>query len=199
MKLIVGLGNPGTEYAKTRHNAGFMVLDHLAQRHGLAGPKSKFRSGVLDGVVAGCRCLLVEPMTYMNRSGLAVGEVAQFYKLDPESELLVVVDDVALPAGQIRIRHEGGTGGHNGLADIQRALGTRRYPRLRIGIDPPGRIVQADYVLGAFTPEQRTRLEPAIGRACDAIECWLNNGIEAAMNRYNVQVSEGDSPQRSRD
>jgi PTH1 family peptidyl-tRNA hydrolase len=186
VKLIVGLGNPGNEYAQTRHNAGFMVLDRLAVRHGLSNPKSKFHSGVLDGQIAGQRCLLLQPMTYMNRSGLAVGEAAGFYKLDPADDLLVVVDDVALPAGQVRLRAEGGTGGHNGLADIERVLSTRTYPRLRIGVDPPGRVPQADYVLGRFSPDQWALVEPALDRACDTVECWLAQGIDLAMTRYNT-------------
>ncbi|MCC7146628.1 MAG: aminoacyl-tRNA hydrolase [Phycisphaeraceae bacterium] len=186
MALIVGLGNPGPEYAGTRHNAGFMVLDRLARRHGLTAqrPKLKFHAAMLEGLVAGQRCVLLEPQTYMNRSGLAVQEAAAFYKLDLR-ELLVVVDDVALPVGKIRLRPGGSSGGHNGLADIERLLGTIEYPRLRIGIDPPGRVPQADYVLGRFGSEQLALLEPALERACDAIETWLTVGIDAAMTRHN--------------
>jgi PTH1 family peptidyl-tRNA hydrolase len=190
MKLIVGLGNPGSEYAKTRHNAGFMVVDRLALRHRLpdAGPaKMKFHAGVLEGPIAGERCILMQPMTYMNRSGLAIGEAVAFYKLDPTRELLVVVDDVALDVGRIRLRAEGSAGGHNGLADVERALGTSAYPRLRIGIDPKGRVPQKDYVLGRFTPEQLAKLEPTLDVACDAIECWIKEGIARAMTRYNAQ------------
>ena len=186
MKLIVGLGNPGSEYAKTRHNAGFMALDRLASRYRLAGAKTKFHSGVLDGQIAGCRCILLQPMTFMNRSGLAVGEAAHFYKLDPSVDLLIVVDDVALPVGQIRLRQEGSAGGHNGLVDIERAMGTQTYPRLRIGIDPRGRVPQSDYVLGRFTRDQLDRLDPALDRACDAIESWLTDGIAKAMSLYNA-------------
>jgi len=186
VKLIVGLGNPGSDYTKTRHNAGFMALDRLASRHGLAGAKTKFHSGVLDGQIAGSRCILLQPMTFMNRSGLAVGEAVHFYKLDPSVDLLVVVDDVALPLGQIRLRQEGGSGGHNGLVDIERALGTAAYPRLRIGIDPPGRVPQADYVLGRFTRDQLDKLDGALDRACDAAECWLRDGIAKAMSLHNT-------------
>ena len=185
MKLIVGLGNPGSEYARTRHNAGFMVLDRLAARNAISGVKARFHAGVLEGSVAGQRCMLMQPMTYMNRSGLSVGEAMTFYKLAIE-DLLIVVDDIALPCGRIRIRKDGGAGGHNGLADIERALGTKAYPRLRIGIDAPGRVPQADYVLGRFSDAQVTLLTPAIDKACDAIECWGKDGIDAAMNRFNV-------------
>ena len=185
MKIIVGLGNPGNEYTKTRHNAGFMVLDRFASRHGLSNPKSKFHSAVLEGQILGERSALLQPMTFMNRSGLAVGETVRFYKTEPGESLMIAVDDVALPAGQIRMRSTGGAGGHNGLADIERVLGTQAYPRLRIGIDPPGRVPQADYVLGRFTSQQLELLEPAIDRACDALECWINEGIDQAMTKYN--------------
>jgi len=186
MKLIVGLGNPGPEYARTRHNAGFMVVDRLAARHALGGDKAKFHGLTLDGRVAGDKCLLLKPMTYMNKSGLSVGEAVTFFKLDPEADVLVLVDDIALPTGSIRLRASGGAGGHNGLKDIQRVLGGNTYPRLRIGIDAPGRIPQIDYVLGKFSDDQTAALLPALDRACDAIECWISQGIEKAMSLYNA-------------
>lgn len=135
MKLIVGLGNPGPEYAKTRHNAGFMTLEKLAQRHGLTGVKHKFHAGVLEGFIHQKKVMLMQPMTFMNRSGLAVGEAASFYKFDP-TDILILVDEIALDVGQIRLRGAGSPGGHNGLKDIERVLTTRDYPRLRIGIGP---------------------------------------------------------------
>lgn len=186
MNLIIGLGNPGPEYIGTRHNAGFMVLDRLAQRHGLSGAKMKFHGWALEGSIAGKKCLLLQPATYMNRSGLAVGEVVAFYKVDPSVDLLIVVDDVALPCGRIRLRPYGSAGGHNGLSDVERALGHDRYPRLRIGIDRPERIPQVDYVLGRFTPEQLELLKPALDAAASTIECWLSEGIGPAMNRFNA-------------
>ncbi len=185
MKLIVGLGNPGPEYARTRHNAGFMVIDRLAARHGLTSDRSRFHGLVLDGVICGERCILLKPMTYMNRSGLSVREARAFYKIDL-ADVLIVVDDIALPLGTIRLRPSGGAGGHNGLADIEKNLGTKNYVRLRIGIDPPGRIPQVDYVLGRFTEEQLEKLEPAIERACDAIESWLTVGLEKTMSLFNA-------------
>lgn len=186
MKLIVGLGNPGPEYARTRHNAGFMVLDRLATRHAITGIKTKFHAGMLEGSIAGQRAALLEPMTFMNRSGLTVGEATVFYKTELE-DLLIVVDDVAIPTGKIRLRKDGGAGGHNGLSDIERALGTKAYHRLRIGIDsPPGRMPLHDYVLGKFSESQMEALTPAIERACDAIECWIREGIDTAMNRFNA-------------
>lgn len=195
MKLIVGLGNPGAEYANTRHNAGFLVLERLAKRHHLTDSpiRSKFHSAILEGDIAGQRCLLMQPMTFMNRSGLAVGEAATFYKLDP-SDLMIVVDDLALPCGRIRLRSDGSPGGHNGLTDIQRALGSAAYPRLRVGIDAPGRVPQKDYVLGRFSPDQWSALEPAIDHSCDAIECWLKLGIDQAMTRFNAWPASDPKP-----
>jgi PTH1 family peptidyl-tRNA hydrolase len=184
MRLIVGLGNPGTQYAMTRHNAGFMALETLAQRHGLSGAKSKFHAGVIDGRIAGQKVLLMQPMTFMNRSGLAVGEAAAFYKVPPE-HVLVLVDDVALPLGSVRLRAAGSAGGHNGLSDIERALGTRDYPRLRIGIDPPGRVPQVDWVLGRFTSDQADQLAPALDAAASAAEAWLVDPIDKVMSKHN--------------
>jgi len=185
MKVIVGLGNPGPRYAHTRHNVGFMVVERLGGRHGLHDCRQRFHAAVVDGVVAGQRCLLVRPLTYMNNSGLAVGEVVRFHRVDPAVDLLVIVDDVALPLGRIRLRPEGGAGGHNGLADIERALGGNRYPRLRVGIDSPGPVPQADYVLGCFDPRSQAGLADLLELACDAADCWLAEGLEQAMTRYN--------------
>lgn len=184
MKLIVGLGNPGPEYAQTRHNVGFMALDRLAVRHHITGPRSKFHAGVLEGPIAGEKCVLMQPTTYMNRSGLAVGEAVSFYKLEP-ADVLVIVDDIYLPCGRIRLRGDGSAAGHNGLADIERVLGGSAYPRLRIGVDPPGRMPQADYVLGKFTGQQWPLVDSAIDRAVDAIACWVTDGIAKAMTNYN--------------
>ncbi|MEM6459539.1 MAG: aminoacyl-tRNA hydrolase [Planctomycetota bacterium] len=185
MKLIVGLGNPGAEYARTRHNAGFMALDRLAQRHGLDSPRHKFHAGVIEGRIALHKVMLMQPTTFMNRSGLAVGEACSFFKLPPE-DVLVVVDDFALDVGQLRLRATGSAGGHNGLKDIERALGTRDYPRLRLGVGPkPARVPQVDFVLGRFHPEQLDELDPALTRAGDCVEAWLNDGIDRAMTKFN--------------
>ncbi len=190
MKLIVGLGNPGPEYRDTRHNAGFMVLTQLAKRMGLENerPREKFHSAMLEGPLASNRCVLLQPLTFMNRSGQAVSAAVNFYKLDL-SDVLVVVDDLALDCGRIRLRPTGSAGGHNGLKDIEQLLGTSDYPRLRVGIDQRGRIPQVPYVLGKFTDEQLDRLKPGLTAACDAIECWAREGIETAMNRFNSRES----------
>jgi PTH1 family peptidyl-tRNA hydrolase len=199
MKLVVGLGNPGREYAGTRHNIGFDVVSQLAARLGWIGrpedferlAKTKFDGLALDGAVnvsSGERekVLLLKPMAYMNVSGQSVQAAMAFYQVPP-TDIMVVLDDMALPCGKIRIRSEGSHGGHNGLRDIERALGTQQYPRLRVGIDaPPPRIPWRDYVLQRFGDEQRKVLEPAVGRACGAIVTWIDKGITTAMNQFNA-------------
>ena len=189
MKLLVGLGNPGSQYEKTRHNAGFFVIDRLSKRWAANGelPKGRFSGICQEIAIRGARCLLLKPTTYMNLSGRAVSEAVNFYKLDPAQDLLVLVDDVALPTGAIRVRASGSSGGHNGLTDIQRALGTENYPRLRIGIDArPAQMKLEDYVLGRFTPEQAALLEPAINKAADASEVFATDGLTKAMNTFNA-------------
>jgi len=192
MKLIVGLGNPGLEYAKTRHNIGFMVIDRMVSIHHLGNSRAKFNSEVFQGHIAGQKVVLLKPQTYMNLSGRCVRQALEFYKLDLEN-LLVVVDDTALACGRIRIRASGSYGGHNGLADIESQLSTRDYARMRLGIDPPGRISQSDYVLGRFTEPQLRLIEPAIEKACQAIECWLSEPLERVMNRFNKNESQDET------
>jgi PTH1 family peptidyl-tRNA hydrolase len=193
MKLIVGLGNPGSEYARTRHNVGFMAVDRLARRQGLDRARARFHAGVLEGQIAGQRAMIMQPTTYMNRSGRAVGEAVRFFKLDP-ARVMIVLDDTALPVGAIRIRPAGSAGSHNGMADIVSVLDTHTVPRLRIGIGSPqvdGRpITQHDYVLGRFTDEQAAELDPALDRVAEALACWVAEGIDAAMNRYNLRRSD---------
>lgn len=196
MKLIVGLGNPGPEYQNTRHNAGFMLVEKLATRHNLTGVKHKFHAGILDGeLLVGNpmpphRCILMQPTTYMNRSGLAVGEAATFYKLEP-ADILVLVDDLALDVGTIRLRGEGSAGGQNGLADIERALGTKKYPRLRIGIGPNAvnghKIPQKDFVLSRFTADQQAELDSAFDKGVKCIESWLIDGLDKTMSLFNAK------------
>jgi peptidyl-tRNA hydrolase, PTH1 family len=205
MKLIVGLGNPGAQYERTRHNAGFMLADRLRD---LCAPseiwKSKFQSMMVEGRLAentdgsgpSEKIAILKPMTYMNLSGRAVADAVRFYKLDPEADIIVLVDDVALPCGQIRIRAKGGTGGHNGLASIQQMLSTSAYCRLRIGIDPPGIIPQVDYVLGRFTDEQMVETDKAIKASVDAIRTWVHQGAVAAMNAHNAPDEPKPKPPR---
>jgi peptidyl-tRNA hydrolase, PTH1 family len=192
MKLIVGLGNPGAQYDGTRHNVGFVVADILARQYAPGEPgRARFHGLTLDVVIDGEKVLLIKPATYMNRSGLAVSEAVGFYKLDPAEDLLVIVDDIALPCGTIRLRSEGGAGGHNGLIDIEQKLGTRQYARLRIGIDQPDEIPQSDYVLSRFRPDQLELIEPALNEAADAAACWVTHGIIETMNRFNRKGAVG--------
>jgi peptidyl-tRNA hydrolase, PTH1 family len=205
MRLVVGLGNPGSEYVGTRHNIGWEVLDRLTQRLGwIAKPeefnrlaRSKFDGLAMDGTISlhgtgGTeKLLLLKPTTYMNLSGKAVQAAMGFYQL-AAAEVMIVLDDLALPSGKLRLRPNGSSGGHNGLKDIERMLGTSEYPRLRIGIDPP-QMQGTDYVLGKFTPEQRQRIDPAIDRAVGAIMAWMDEGITAAMNRFNADDKGPDS------
>ncbi len=186
MKLIVGLGNPGREHQGTRHNVGFDVLDRLARRHAPGEvARARFHGALVEATIGEERVLLLKPTTYMNLSGQAVAEASGFHKLEPARDLLVLVDDVALPCGMIRLRGDGGPGGHNGLEDVERRLGTDGYARLRIGIDAPGNIPQRDYVLGRFRPDQLQALEPALEEAAEASACWATRGILEAMNLYN--------------
>lgn len=195
MKLIVGLGNPGLEYERTRHNAGFMALDELARRHAVGGiPRSKFHAAVLDATIAGEKCLLVKPTHYMNRSGMSVGEAIRFYKLEPSEDMLVLVDEVALPVGEVRLRPSGSDGGHNGLADIDRILGGAEYPRLRIGVGAvPKFMARADWVLSRFMSEEKADVERGIKAAADATELALSEGFDAAMNTFNRRITQPDS------
>lgn len=200
MKILIGLGNPGSEYVGTRHNIGFEVVDHFAARLGwIAKPekfstvaKNKFDALLMDGTMSihsgGVeKLLLVKPMTFMNLSGRSVLAAMTFYQLSP-ADIMVALDDLALPCGKIRLRGAGSSGGHNGLKDIERVLATSQYPRLRIGIDPPPpRVPQKDYVLGRFTPEQRKLVDPAIGRAGNAVAAWIEKGIESAMSLFNAE------------
>jgi peptidyl-tRNA hydrolase, PTH1 family len=184
MKLIVGLGNPGRKYEDTRHNVGFRVADELARRWRIDVDRSRFSALVGDGTVRGEKVLLLKPMTFMNLSGRAVREAATFYKL-ASGDLLVIVDDMALPLGRIRLRAGGSAGGHNGLTSVIQELGSEDFARVRIGIESVAGQHMVDHVLGQFTPQERERIAQTIDRAADAAECWLTEGIESAMNEFN--------------
>ncbi|MGN6370025.1 MAG: aminoacyl-tRNA hydrolase [Phycisphaerae bacterium] len=194
MKLIVGLGNPGTQYERTRHNVGFMAVDLFAQKHGAANFRVAHQSFVADVLVGGEKVILLKPQTYMNLSGQAVASAMGYFKLGIE-ELLVVVDDIALPVGTIRLRASGSAGGHNGLKDIEAAMGNfafaagrkgMDYNRLRIGVDPPGRVPQKTYVLEPFSAEQKPKVEGALKAAVEGMGVWVGEGITAAMNKFNA-------------
>jgi PTH1 family peptidyl-tRNA hydrolase len=185
MKLIAGLGNPGAEYAGTRHNAGFEVVELLARRHGIAVNKRNFKAVYGEGTIGGERVLLTRPMTYMNASGEAVAALARYYKLEP-SEIIVALDEINLPVGRIRLRYKGSAGGQNGMASVIQHLGTQDVPRIRIGVGGarPGNMV--GHVLGRFRPEELPLMQEAYERAADAVECALAEGFEMAMNRFNL-------------
>ena len=201
MKLIVGLGNPGSEYVGTRHNVGFDVIDGVAERLGWIRPgdfdrvaKSAFDGLVVDGVLNRSgggieKCLLLKPLTYMNVSGKSVRAAMDFYKLTPP-EVLIVVDELALSCGRLRLRPDGSAGGHNGLKSIEQMLGTASYPRLRVGIDsPPPQIAGKDYVLARWTPEQLPLIKTAIARAAGCVATWADDGIVRAMNQFNTETA----------
>jgi PTH1 family peptidyl-tRNA hydrolase len=183
MRVILGIGNPGKEYEGTRHNIGFMILDELARRAGAAFSRQKkwdcdLADWQLPASLGGDRALLLKPKTYVNRSGQTAQAALAFHKLEP-AKLLVVVDDLNLPLGTLRLRGEGSSGGHNGLKDIEARLG-KAYPRLRIGIGAPGGD-QIGHVLGRFAPDEREDVALAISRAADCCERWLGEGLAAAM------------------
>ncbi len=189
--LIAGLGNPGTAYARTRHNAGFVMVDELAKRWGGSWRmEERLSARVLLTAFEGRRCLLCQPQTYMNTSGEAVSALARYYQIGLD-RLLVAVDDADLPLGELRLRTRGGTGGHHGLESVEKCLGSRNYARLRMGIGRQplaGRQI-VGHVLGRFGPEEIARFEKLVSRAADAVACWLTAGIKIAMNRFNGPVA----------
>jgi len=185
VKLLVGLGNPGSAYEGTRHNVGFEVLEILSRRAGSPSRRARFQGEVAQVSVRGCPVLLLWPLTWMNLSGSSVLAARDFYKID-DSDILVICDDFNLPCDTLRLRPGGSAGGQNGLADVIARLGTTTIPRLRLGIGPvPPGWKLADFVLGRFAKDERDSVGVMIGRAADAAEDWAALGIQAAMNRYN--------------
>jgi PTH1 family peptidyl-tRNA hydrolase len=188
--LIVGLGNPGKEYAAHRHNIGFRVVDELAHAHGLKfGRQKDAKAQVAGGEMGGREVVLAKPQTFMNESGRAVARLRRAYEI-PFERVLVVYDDLDLPLGRLRLRPEGGSGGHRGMRSIIESLGTQAFPRLRIGVGrPPGAMDPAEYVLQPFARDERPLLAEILHRAGAAVECWLEAGVEAAMERFNSPAS----------
>ncbi len=189
--LIVGLGNPGDEYAAHRHNVGFRVVDALAGAHGLNFSREKgAKARVAQGRIDGRPVVLAKPQTFMNLSGQAVVRLSRSRDVPPE-RILVVYDDLDLPLGRLRLRPEGGSGGHKGMRSIIDSLGSQAFPRLRVGIDrPPGRMDPADYVLRPFAGDEKAVFAAVLERAVAAIELWLAEGIVAAMDEFNREVPE---------
>jgi PTH1 family peptidyl-tRNA hydrolase len=192
LRLIVGLGNPGRQYAKTRHNAGFMVLDRLAERWKADWTnEKKFTARVAHVDRDGQRLILCQPQTFMNASGETAGAVAAYYQVALE-RILVVVDDADLPLGAIRLRADGSSGGHHGLESIEQHLASRQFARLRIGIGRQDPVVRqiTGHVLSDFSRAERELMDKVLARACDQIECWMREGILQAMNLYNGAIAE---------
>ena len=189
MFLIVGLGNPTKQYEKTRHNIGFDVMDALADKYNISISENKHKALCGKGVIEGMKVVLAKPQTYMNLSGESVAELVNYYKLDPESELIVVFDDISLEPGNIRIRKKGSAGGHNGIKNIIAMTGTQNFMRIKVGVgEKPKGWDLADYVLGHFSKEDRELMEEGYDRADHAVGMILNGEIEAAMNQYNRKV-----------
>jgi len=192
-RLILGLGNPGAKYDKTRHNVGWRVIDALASRHNLGASRRERRAQTWDGIVLGERVKLAKPLTFMNRSGECVRALMDYYEI-PIHHLIVVHDDLDTPFGKLRLRKAGGHGGQNGLRSIIQHIGDNSFARLRFGIGrPPGKMQPVDYVLQPFKGDDAIEADALAGRAADAIEVWLRDGIEIAMSQFN-----GDAPSQGK-
>lgn len=188
MFLIVGLGNPGKQYQHTRHNAGFDVLDAIADRYQIEIREKKHKALCGKGIIGGSRVVLAKPQTYMNASGESVAELLHYYKLDPEEEMIVIYDDISLPPGSLRIRKKGSAGGHNGIKNIIALTGTQNFLRIKIGVgEKPEGWDLIDHVLGRFCESERTEVEHAIENAVLAVEQMVSGETDAAMNRFNTK------------
>ena len=186
MYLIVGLGNPGRDYAQPRHNVGFVALDYLAQCYNIPVERLKFKGAYGEGRIAGEKCILLKPHTYMNLSGESVRDCGEFYKIPPEN-IIVMYDDVALPVGSVRIRPGGSDGGHNGMKSIIYQLNSDRFPRVRFGVGAPEHDM-VNHVLGKFSHEDGVAVTAAIKNVENIIPEIINNGVQSAMNKYNKTV-----------
>ena len=191
MYLVAGLGNPGKQYERTRHNMGFDTIDELVDRHRIPGSGVQHKAMYGKGMIAGEKVILAKPLTYMNLSGESIREFINYYKMDPETELIVIYDDIDLEPGQIRIRKKGSAGGHNGMKSIISQIGTQNFYRIKVGVGAkPAGWDLADYVLGRFSTKEREEVDRAIEEAADAVEVILTEGIDAAMNKYNAKKKE---------
>ena len=186
MYLIAGLGNPGKQYEATRHNMGFDTIDCLVEKHNVPQGVVKFNAMYGKGIIGGEKAILMKPLSYMNLSGGPIQEMSSYFKIDPETELIVIYDDIDLEPGQLRVRKQGSAGGHNGIKDIIRRLGTEKFIRIRVGVGakPKGWDL-ADFVLGHFSDSDRKLVDEGIRDAADAVELILSEGVDAAMNKYN--------------
>lgn len=194
MFIIAGLGNPGPEYEGTRHNAGFDVIDRLADRYNISVEERKHRAYCGKGIIAGQKVILLKPQTYMNLSGESIRSALEYYKVDETQEFLVIFDDVSLDVGQIRIRKKGSAGGHNGIKNIIAQTGTTEFQRIKIGVgEKPKKYDLADYVLGHFSKAELEQMEEGYDRAVKAVERIVNGQIDEAMNEYNKKVNPKES------
>jgi PTH1 family peptidyl-tRNA hydrolase len=189
MFLIAGLGNPGRQYENTRHNMGFDTIDYLVEKHCIPQSGVKFNAMYGKGMIGGEKVVLMKPLSYMNLSGGPIQEMLHYFKLDPQTQLIVIYDDIDLNPGQIRIRKQGSAGGHNGMKDIIQKLGTQNFVRVKVGVGakPQGWDL-ADYVLGRFADSDRKLVDEAIAHAGDAVETMISESVDAAMNLYNRKV-----------
>ena len=191
MFVIVGLGNPGKKYENTRHNAGFIAIDALANKYGISMSEKKHKAICGTGVIEGVKVLLVKPQTFMNLSGESVGEIMNFYKLDPEEEMLVIYDDISLAPGNIRIRKKGSAGGHNGIKSLIAHLGTQGFMRIKVGVgEKPSGWDLADYVLGHFSEEDNEKLSAVMPDVISAAVLMMQGDIAKAMNDFNAKKQE---------
>ena len=191
MFVIVGLGNPGKKYENTRHNAGFIAIDALAAKYGISISEKKHKALCGTGVIEGQKVLLVKPQTFMNLSGESVGDVLNFYKLDPEEEMLVIYDDISLAPGNIRIRKKGSAGGHNGIKSLIAHAGTQNFMRIKVGVgEKPSGWDLADYVLGHFSEEDNAKLKEIMPDIIDAAVLMIQGDVDKAMNNYNAKKQE---------
>ena len=191
MFIIVGLGNPSKEYEGTRHNAGFEVIDRIADKYNISVDTKKHRALIGKGIIGGLKVILAKPQTFMNLSGESVRSLLDYYKVDEEQEFIVIYDDISLDNGQIRIRAKGSAGGHNGIKNIIAHLGGQVFPRVKVGVgEKPSKYDLADYVLGHFSKEEQVLMDEGYAHAVHAVEMILEGDISAAMNEYNRKKKE---------
>ena len=184
IKLIVGLGNPGLRYARSRHNVGFMIVERFAHAHHFRFARKRFNAEIAEGEIDGARVMMIKPQSFMNLSGEAVGKLFAFYKIAPH-DLMVVYDDLDLPLGKMRLLPKGSAGGHHGMESIIARIGTSDFPRLRVGIGRPNPDADVDHVLGNFEGDERELMDETFDQAVQAIDTWLAHGLNAAMNKFN--------------
>lgn len=191
MYIIAGLGNPSKEYEGTRHNAGFQVIDRIAEKYNISVDAQKHRALIGKGMIAGQKVILAKPQTFMNLSGESIRSLLDYYKIDEENELIVIYDDISLEPGQIRIRAKGSAGGHNGIKNIIQHLGGQVFPRIKVGVgEKPPKMDLADYVLGHFSKEEKEQMDEGYEHAIHALELMLMGEISEAMNEYNRKKRE---------